>query len=151
MRRSRHLVPCYGARTRALTLKWPAACLDDLSSCGWVIKHMKIAGSRICRAGDKDTGGALPALFQPFVHDQVICLAAPALAIFGADGQVRGIGAQGVDVADRRVLRMLVLRVCGEEPISCVLTGPGAARVVSVYMVGGGRHYSAHGAYRPPT
>jgi len=91
-----------------------------------------------CRAGDKDTGGALPALFQPFIHDQVICLAAPALAIFGADGQVRGIGAQGVYVADRRVLRMLVLRVGGDEPepIGCMLTGPGVARMVSVHRSG---------------
>ena len=77
-------------------------------------------------------------MFQPFIHDQVICLAAPALAIFGADGQVRGIGAQGVYVADRRVLRTLVLRVGGEEPepIGCTLTGPGAARVVSVHRSG---------------
>ena len=77
-------------------------------------------------------------MFQPFIHDQITCLAAPALALFGADGQVRGIGAQGVYVADRRILRTLVLRVGGEEPepVSCVLTGVGAARVVSVHRTG---------------
>jgi hypothetical protein len=77
-------------------------------------------------------------LFQPFIHDQVICLAAPALALFGADGQVRGIGAQGLYVGDRRLLRTLVLRVGGEEPepISCVLIGSGVARVVSVHRTG---------------
>jgi glycogen debranching enzyme len=77
-------------------------------------------------------------LLQPFIHDQVICLAAPALAIFGADGQVRGNGAQGLYLADRRILRTLVLRVGGQEPepVSCELTGPGAARVVSVHRSG---------------
>lgn len=77
-------------------------------------------------------------MFQPFIHDQVICLAAPALALFGADGQVRGIGAQGLYVGDRRILRTLVLRVGGEEPepISCVLIGSGVARVVSVHRTG---------------
>jgi len=34
VRRSRHLLPFYGARTRATTLEWLEACLDDLSSCG---------------------------------------------------------------------------------------------------------------------
>ena len=66
-------------------------------------------------------------MFQPFIHDQVICLAAPALALFGADGQVRGIGAQGVYVADRRIVRTFVLRVGGEEPEPSVVEPAGEA------------------------
>jgi hypothetical protein len=50
------------------------------------------------------------------VHDAVICVAAPALALSGADGQVRGTGNHGFYEQDRRLLSRLVLRVDGREP-----------------------------------
>lgn len=77
-------------------------------------------------------------LFQPFIHNQVICLAAPAVAIFGVDGQIRGTGAQGLYLADSRIISTLVVRLNGyePEPISCALTEPNVARIVSVYRGG---------------
>jgi glycogen debranching enzyme len=50
------------------------------------------------------------------VHDAVICVAAPALALSGADGQVRGTGNHGFYEQDRRLLSRLVLQVDGREP-----------------------------------
>jgi glycogen debranching enzyme len=80
----------------------------------------------------------MSALLQPFIHDQVVCVAAPAVAIFGLDGQIHGAGAQGFYVADRRIISTLVVRLNGHEPepISCALTRPGAARIVSVHRSG---------------
>ena len=77
-------------------------------------------------------------LFQPFIHNQVICVAAPTVAIFGVDGQIRGTGAQGLYLADSRIISTLVVRINGyePEPISCALTGPSVARIVSVYRSG---------------
>jgi glycogen debranching enzyme len=77
-------------------------------------------------------------MVQPFIHDQLICVAAPALAISGGDGQFRGEGAQGLYLGDRRVVSTLVVSLDGREPepISGVLTRPGAARFVGVHRTG---------------
>lgn len=71
---------------------------------------------------------------QPLVHDQVICAAAPAFAVSGADGQIRGGGAQGIYYGDLRVVSTLLARVAGREPeaIGHALPGPGQARFVGV-------------------
>ena len=80
----------------------------------------------------------MSASLQPFIHDQMVCVAAPAVAIFGIDGHIRGVGAQGFYLADRRIISILIVRLNGHEPapICCALTRPGAARIVSVHRSG---------------
>jgi len=53
---------------------------------------------------------------QPYLHELVTVVAAPALALSDADGQLTGAGATGVYLADRRVLSRLVVGVDGREP-----------------------------------
>ncbi|MFC5381390.1 glycogen debranching N-terminal domain-containing protein [Aquipuribacter nitratireducens] len=65
--------------------------------------------------GTTETPGATPHR-QPWVHDLVLCLAAPTQVWSAADGQVRHEGVQGVLHADRRTLCGAVLTVDGEEP-----------------------------------
>jgi glycogen debranching enzyme len=48
---------------------------------------------------------------QPALHDLVTCLRAPTTVLSGADGQLRGRGAEGVFVADVRVLSTAILTV----------------------------------------
>lgn len=48
---------------------------------------------------------------QPALDDLVTCLRAPTTVLSGADGQLRGEGAQGVFVADVRVMSAAVLTV----------------------------------------
>ncbi|MEC3979197.1 glycogen debranching N-terminal domain-containing protein [Amycolatopsis sp. H20-H5] len=50
------------------------------------------------------------------VHDAVLCVSAPALAMSGADGQLRGASNHGFYAQDRRLLSRLVLRIDGLEP-----------------------------------
>jgi glycogen debranching enzyme len=53
---------------------------------------------------------------QPYVHDLVICLAAPTVLLSDSDGQIRERGAQGMLHADIRVLSRAEVRVGGHEP-----------------------------------
>jgi glycogen debranching enzyme len=53
---------------------------------------------------------------QPFLHELVSVLAAPTVALSGADGQIRAGGTQGVICADRRLLAECVLTLDGTEP-----------------------------------
>src|SRR6266567_4258057 len=53
---------------------------------------------------------------QPFLHDLVCAVRAPALAVSGADGQIRGEGVHGIYVADRRIVSRAVLTLDGAEP-----------------------------------
>lgn len=53
---------------------------------------------------------------QPYLHDLVIALRAPAMAMSGTDGQVDGSGAEGFYVADRRVLSRFLVTVDGVPP-----------------------------------
>jgi glycogen debranching enzyme len=81
---------------------------------------------------------------QPALHDLVTCLRAPTTVLSGADGQLRGRGAEGVFVADVRALSTAVLSVgvsnAGEpvdvldEPEAVVMAplGADAAEFVSV-------------------
>lgn len=50
---------------------------------------------------------------QPLLHDLASCVAAPALVLASADGQVRPGGVSGWYVGDRRLLDTLELRVAG--------------------------------------
>ncbi len=53
---------------------------------------------------------------QPWLHDLVVALQAPTVALGSPDGQVRQAGAQGILHADVRVLSRAVLTVGGAEP-----------------------------------
>jgi glycogen debranching enzyme len=55
---------------------------------------------------------------EPYLHDLICAVRAPAQAISGRDGQVRAEGAQGVFVGDLRILSHLVLTLDGVEPAS---------------------------------
>lgn len=70
---------------------------------------------------------------QPYIHDQIICVAAPALAISGHDGQMTR-DAHGFYLGDRRVLCRLLLTVDGVEPEPLLghQAGSGGARFVGV-------------------
>jgi glycogen debranching enzyme len=70
---------------------------------------------------------------QPFLHDQVILVSAPSMAICPPSGQVDGTGAGGLFTADRRVLSVLRVEVGGHEPepIHAELDGGNAARFVA--------------------
>ncbi len=71
---------------------------------------------------------------QPLLHDLVTCLAAPAVALSGPDGQLREIGAHGVFAADMRVLSRAEVQVGGREPewISTVQLDAARAEFISV-------------------
>jgi glycogen debranching enzyme len=67
---------------------------------------------------------------QPALHDLVLTLQAPTVVASGADGQLRGTGAQGLLHADLRALSTAVLTVDDHEPepVSSARTSPGTAR-----------------------
>jgi glycogen debranching enzyme len=54
--------------------------------------------------------------FQPFVHDLVTTVAAPSVTLSGPDGQLRGVGAHGFFLGERRMLSVLRLQGFGREP-----------------------------------
>lgn len=70
---------------------------------------------------------------QPFLHDQVILVSAPMMAICPPSGQIDGTGAGGLFTADRRVLSVLRVEVDGREPepIHAELDAGNAARFVA--------------------
>ena len=55
---------------------------------------------------------------QPFLHDLVCAVRAPALAVSGVDGQIRAEGVHGIYVSDRRIISRAVLTIDGAEPTS---------------------------------
>lgn len=76
---------------------------------------------------------------QPFLHDQVILISAPMMAICPPSGQIDGTGAGGLFIADRRVLSVLRVEVDGHqpEPIHAELAAANAARFVAGLRHGG--------------
>ncbi|MGW7331956.1 glycogen debranching N-terminal domain-containing protein, partial [Streptomyces sp. NPDC054840] len=54
----------------------------------------------------------------PPVHDAVICVSAPCLAISPEDGQLTGRGIDGIYRSGRRLLSRCVLRVGGRDPVA---------------------------------
>jgi glycogen debranching enzyme len=88
-------------------------------SRGW----RTFAGSE---AGVSEAG--LTASRQPYLHDLVVCLAAPTVLLSEPDGQVRARGAQGMLHADIRVLSRAEVRVGGQEAVP-VAHGMGDAGV----------------------
>ena len=74
---------------------------------------------------------------QP-VHDSVMCVAAPALAVSAAHGQLLGQGLDGFYQDGRRVLARCELRIAGIAPIPVQgrLVAAGRARFVAVVRTG---------------
>jgi glycogen debranching enzyme len=71
---------------------------------------------------------------QPYLHELLACVAAPALALADPDGQLRDSGVRGIYLADRRILSRSVLTVAGAElaAISGEPAGSSGTRGVSV-------------------
>jgi hypothetical protein len=69
----------------------------------------------------------------------VVCVRAPALAVSGPDGQLRGHGTDGFYRDGVRLLSRLRLRIGGTEPqaVQARRTGPGQARFLAVHRVAG--------------
>ncbi|MER5964341.1 glycogen debranching N-terminal domain-containing protein [Streptomyces sp. NPDC002057] len=68
----------------------------------------------------------------PSVHDALLCVALPALAVCAEHGQLTGEGPEGVYTAGRRLLSRCVLRVAGREPVA--LQGRMAAADRAVFL-----------------
>ncbi|UWP84069.1 amylo-alpha-1,6-glucosidase [Dactylosporangium fulvum] len=70
---------------------------------------------------------------QPYLHEHVTCVAAPATWLSRPSGQLTG-GADGLYVNDRRVVSRLVVTVDGVEPVPVAAqrTGAASARFVAV-------------------
>ncbi|HEY9410583.1 MAG TPA: glycogen debranching N-terminal domain-containing protein [Jiangellaceae bacterium] len=64
---------------------------------------------------------------QPYLHDQVLSLAAPWVVVSAPNGQVTG-GVQGVFARDRRVLSRCEVLVDGRTPVSLGVGEPSACR-----------------------
>jgi glycogen debranching enzyme len=71
---------------------------------------------------------------QPYLHELLVCVRAPAVALADPDGQLRDSGVQGIYLADRRVLSRSVLTVAGAHlaPISGEPAGSSTTRGVAV-------------------
>jgi glycogen debranching enzyme len=71
---------------------------------------------------------------QPYLHDLVCTVRAPAVVLSAADGQIRSHGVQGGYVADRRVLSRFEVTVDGEQPtpISSEIQGGARARFTAI-------------------
>jgi glycogen debranching enzyme len=87
------------------------------------------------RAGDDLSAPA--ATGQPYLHDLVSSVFAPAMALSGRDGQVRRGGAQGLYVRDIRALSGIVLSVGGVEPVNLHYELVGGAENEFRSVVGG--------------
>src|SRR5689334_3239695 len=70
---------------------------------------------------------------QPYLHELVSCVAAPATWLSGPSGQVSD-GADGLYAADRRLLSRLEVTVDGQRPVPIFggTAGAGRARFVGV-------------------
>ena len=71
---------------------------------------------------------------QPFLHDQLVCVRAPAVIVNPPSGQLTATAAAGIYLGDRRILSRSELTVSGTQPVPVLAesTGPGSARFVSV-------------------
>ena len=88
---------------------------DQVAPVGWpeATEGVQLAPQGAGASRSKPAGRG-----QPYLHNMVTAVCAPAMALSGADGQVRPGGAQGLYVNDVRVLSALVLSVGGQEPVS---------------------------------
>lgn len=77
---------------------------------------------------------------QPPLHDTVICVRAPLMAISARDGQIRGEGAEGFYLGDHRSLSRLLLTLNGREPmmLSAEIRDSSDARFIGNHREPGG-------------
>ena len=66
------------------------------------------------RPASRPTPAPVP---QPFLHELVICMRAPAVALSDPDGQIRPGGVQGLFHRDHRIISELVVDVDQQEPV----------------------------------
>ncbi|MDT4973728.1 MAG: hypothetical protein QOG22_3871, partial [Pseudonocardiales bacterium] len=71
---------------------------------------------------------------QPYLHDLLCAVRAPAFVLCGSDGAIDGDGVRGVYVNDRRVLSMSTLSLAGATLASVLgeFTGADATRSVLI-------------------
>ena len=81
------------------------------------ILHLGESGTGNEPASTAHFGPVLVSRRQPSLHRLVAAVSAPALSLSDEDGQIRARGAQGLYVADVRVMSELVVTVDGEEPV----------------------------------
>ena len=79
---------------------------------------------------------------QPYLHDLVCAVRAPALVVSGTDGQIRSEGVHGVYVGDRRIVSHAVWTIDGAEPtpLQGHPVGGDAARFVATVRSLGDQH-----------
>ncbi len=77
----------------------------------------------------------MSAALQPFLHDQMVVLAAPTQAWFAPDGSIGSAPIHGVFVADVRVLQSLTYTVDGAVPehTGTALLGASTARITQLH------------------
>jgi len=67
---------------------------------------------------------------QPDLHDTLICVRAPLMAVSARDGQLRGVGAHEYYLGDHRSLSRQILTIDGREPTMLSGEVMGATRAV---------------------
>jgi glycogen debranching enzyme len=72
---------------------------------------------------------------QPFLHELVSCVRAPAVALSNTDGQIRAGGVQGLFLDDFRVVSELVVDLDGAQPVPVGHSEPDAATAQFVSVV----------------
>jgi glycogen debranching enzyme len=77
---------------------------------------------------DPDRPVAQPPARQPYLHDLVTALRAPAVALSGADGQIRS-GVHGFFWGDRRLISTFTVAVGGHDATGVRASGRGPGRV----------------------
>lgn len=90
---------------------------------------MRYAGGRAAVKAPPHPGPVRADRAPIAVHDALICVAAPALAVSGRCGQLKGEGFDGLYRDGRRLLARCVLTVAGAEPLAVQAAMLGADRV----------------------
>ncbi|MFE6714366.1 glycogen debranching N-terminal domain-containing protein [Streptomyces sp. NPDC057695] len=78
----------------------------------------RLTGHRPGTAAGTPTPREVRPVQFPSVHDALLCVALPALAVSAGHGQLTGEGPEGVYASGRRILSRCVLRVAGREPLA---------------------------------
>lgn len=71
---------------------------------------------------------------QPYLHDLLACVRAPALALSAHDCQISGPGVAGIYLSDRRIISRSILGITGAQlcPVLGEFAGAGGTRSVSI-------------------
>lgn len=74
---------------------------------------------------------------QPYVHDLITTVRAPAAVLSARSGQIDATGAQGLFVADRRALAQVLVHVNGIAPEAVQVEHAGGSRATFLHVVPG--------------